>query len=117
MMGRVTLADMAKAYLVRHHGEDGLGWCLDVGMGCLYDIYDEWMAVNDIDSVRRAHGGRSHCESARAAPRAVMRALKHTKRGQVLFDTSRYVTYPGLPGGLCVYAELREEFRGDSKLD
>lgn len=117
MMGRVTLADMAKAYLVRHHGEDGLGWYLDVGMDCLYDIYDEWMAENGIAPKHRARSGRSHCECARAVPRAVMRTLKHTRRGQVLFDTSRYVTYPGMPGGWCVCAELREEFRGDSKLD
>lgn len=116
-MSRVTLADVARDHLVRHHGEDGLGWNLDVGMDCLYDIYDEWMAVNGVASEHKARSGRSRCERARAVPRAVMRALKHTRRGQMLFDTSRYVTYPGMPGGLCVCAELREEFRGDSKLD
>ncbi len=110
MMGRVTLADTARNYLVRHHGENGLGWNLDVGMDCLYDIYDEWMADNGIASARRARSGRSHCERARAVPRAVMRALKHTKRGQMLFDTSRYVTYPGIPGGYCICANLREAF-------
>ena len=117
MRCRVALADVARDYIVRHHGEDGLGWSLDVGMGCLYDIYDEWMTVNGITPERRSRSGRSHCESARAIPRAVMRALKHTRRGQELFDTSRYVSYPGLRGGWCVYAELRDEFRGDSILD
>lgn len=113
----VTLADAARDYLVRHHGDDGLSWTLDVGMDCLYDIYDEWMAANGIAPEHRTRSGRSHCERARAVPRAVMRALKHTRRGQMLFDTSRYVTYPGMLGGLCIYAELREEFRVDSKLD
>lgn len=107
----VTLADAARDYLVRHHGDDGLSWNLDAGMDCLYDIYDEWMAANGIAPERRARSGRSHCERARAVPRAVMRALKHTRRGQMLFDTSQYVTYPGLPGGLCVCAVLRVEFR------
>lgn len=117
MTRRAALADVARDYLVRHHGEDGLGWSLDVGMDCLYDIYEEWMTVNGVPSEHSARSGRSHCERARAVPRAVMRALKHTRRGQKLFDTSRYVTYPGMPGGLCVCAELREGFRGVSKLD
>ena len=54
MRCRVALADVARDYIVRHHGEDGLGWSLDVGMGCLYDIYDEWMTVNGITPERRA---------------------------------------------------------------
>lgn len=117
MVRRVALADVARNYLARHHGQDGLGWSLDVGMDCLYDIYDEWMADNGIAPARRARSGRSHCERARAVPRAVMRALKHTKRGQMLFDTSRYVTYPGMPGGYCICAKLREEFRDSTNLD
>lgn len=111
MTGGPTLADAARAYLVRHNASNGVGWVLDVGMECLYDIYDEWVAYNDIDPARRAHGGRSPCERARAVPRAVMRALKHTKRGQELFDTSRYSVYPGMPGGYCISAQLREQFR------
>ena len=91
-MRRVTLADAARDYLVRHHGDDGLSWNLDAGMDCLYDIYDEWMAANGIAPEHRARSGRSCCERARAVPRAVMRALKHTRRGQMLFDTSRYTT-------------------------
>lgn len=111
------MADAARGYLVRHHGEDGLGWNLDVGMGCLYDIYDEWMADNGIALEHRTRSGRSHSERARAIPRAVMRALKHTRRGKELFDTSRYTTYPGMSGGLCVRAVLYEEYRGNSNLD
>lgn len=110
-MNKVTLADAARAYLVRHHEEEGIGWYLDVGMDYLYDIYDEWMATNDIDPARRAHSSRSVSERARAIPRKVMHALKHTKRGQVLFDTSHYVVYPGMPGGHCISAQLREQFR------
>lgn len=110
-MNKATLADAARAYIVRHNEEEGIGWYLDVGMECLYDIYDEWMAANDIDPARRARSGRSLSERARAIPRAVMHALKHTKRGQELFDTSRYVVYPGMLGGHCISAQLREQFR------
>ena len=88
------------------------GWYLDVGM-CddLYEIYDLWLTENAIDPARRACSGRSFCERARAIPRTVMHALKHTKRGQEFFDTSHYVVYPGIPGGQCVSAQLREQFR------
>lgn len=112
LANRVTIADTAMNFLVRRNACDGGNcWFLDVGMDYLYDIYDEWVAANDIPSEHRARSGRSRGERARAIPRAVMRALKHTKRGQELFDTSCYITYPGMAGGYCILAELRKEKR------
>ena len=99
-MARTLMADVAMEYLIKRNEREMRGWHLDVGM-----------SANSIDPARRAHNGRSHFERARAIPRAVMRALKHTRRGQMLFDTSRYVTYPGMPGGYCICAKLRKEFR------
>ena len=46
-----------------------------------------------------------------------LHTLKHTKRGQTFFGMSRYVNYPGPPGGRRVCAERCKEFRGDSNLD
>lgn len=111
-MARTLMADVAMEYLIKRNEREMRGWHLDVGISDdLYEIYDCWMTANSIDPARRAHNGRSHFERARAIPRAVMRALKHTRRGQMLFDTSRYVTYPGMPGGYCIWAKLRKEFR------